>query len=200
MIHQFIINSTWFQLFWCAEKHRIHKTKARVVITRLELTRLSVFNWFTAMKDGSYHYTMYHASCRISDKVPFLQPLNSKTASEVFHELLLLFLHTRPLLVTKPGVDWVQKSLSTLLLRYHQLIGRLVKESLTLIAPCGARLDPGGSFLCAAQKTISIIFLRFYDLVRLSIVISFQIMFSNSTREWHPYNQICGEVQTDPGK
>ena len=52
------------------------------------------------------------------------------------------------------------------------------------------------SIRCA--KSISITFLRFYDFVRLSIVISFQIMFSNSTLEGHPYNQICVRVQMDP--
>ena len=50
---------------------------------------------------------------------------------------------------------------------------------------------PGGSFPCTAQKTISITVRRFYDFVRLSIAISFQIMFSSSTHEWHPYYQIC---------
>ena len=49
-------------------------------------------------------------------------------------------------------------------------------------------------------KTISITFLRFYDFVRLWIVISFQIIFSNSTNEWHPFNQICVGVWSDPGK
>ena len=39
-------------------------------------------------------------------------------------------------------------------------------------------------------KTISITVLRFYDFVRLSIVISFQIMFSYSI-----HNQICVGVQ-----
>ena len=49
-------------------------------------------------------------------------------------------------------------------------------------------------------KTISITVLRFYDFVRLSIVISFQIMFSNSMHKWHLYNQICVGVRSDPGK
>ena len=31
--------------------------------------------------------------------------------------------------------------------------------------------------------------------LRLSIVFSFQIMFSDSTQDWHPYNHICIEVQ-----
>ena len=50
-----------------------------------------------------------------------------------------------------------------------------------------------------STKTISITVLRFYDFVRLSIVISFQTMFSNSTHERHPYNQICVGVRLDPG-
>ena len=54
-------------------------------------------------------------------------------------------------------------------------------------------------FMCCA-KTISITVLRFYDFVRLSIVMSFQIMISNSVHKWHPYNQICVGVQSDPGK
>ena len=47
-------------------------------------------------------------------------------------------------------------------------------------------------------KTISITVLRFYDFVRLYIVISFQIIFSNSTHEWHLCNQICVVVRSDP--
>ena len=43
-----------------------------------------------AMKDGSYHYNMlyveYPSKCR------FLQPLKSKTTSEVSHGLLILLL------------------------------------------------------------------------------------------------------------
>ena len=58
--------------------------------------------------------------------------------------------------------------------------------------------DPGQSFPCSPQKTISITVLRLYDFVRLSIVISFQIMFSSSTHEWHPYNQIYVWVRSDP--
>ena len=49
-------------------------------------------------------------------------------------------------------------------------------------------------------KIISITFLRFYDFVRLSIVISFQKMFSNSTHKWHPYNQMYVGVRSDPPK
>ena len=45
---------------------------------------------------------------------------------------------------------------------------------------------------CGYQTDVhSITVLRFYDFVRLSIVISFQIMFSDSTHEWHLYDEIC---------
>ena len=68
---------------------------------------------------------------------------------------------------------------------------------LTLLTPCGVNLTQEDHFH-ALQKTISITVLRFYDFVRLSIVISFHIMFSDSTHKWHPYNQICAGVWSEP--
>ena len=61
-----------------------------------------------------------------------------------------------------------------------------VPDDVDDLNPHGTMWGPIGprriiSMRCA--KTISFTFLRFFDFVRLSIVISFQIMFSNSTFE-----------------
>ena len=51
------------------------------------------------------------------------------------------------------------------------------------------QFDPGRSFLWVAQIPSASQFWDFMT-VRLSIVISFQMIFSNSMHKWHPYNQI----------
>ena len=93
---------------------------------RLKLTGPSGFNWFTS--DEGWQLSLYHALCRTSKLYVILYSPRGWETTIVLNGALLSLrfiqwsmnstyyeavktLHTRPLLVTSPGVDWNRKNI-----------------------------------------------------------------------------------------